>query len=366
MTLYPGQSLVTSLSGPELNADEAYFLRSSRPSGVILFARNLVDVFQIQELIRAIRGAVTPSPTLWLDQEGGRVQRLRRPLTACPSPGRFAELERHDPVQARELSRQAGWLNGRELATLGIGVNCAPVLDIRESQADPVIGERAFGWDPQQVIRLAGAWLEGFTSTGGVAVGKHFPGHGAARADSHKSLPRIEKDRHTLDCWELRPFRELLSRLPLLMTAHLVATGIDPQHPATWSAPLLRDILRHQWRYEGLLVSDALEMGALSGPLDDRAEMALRAGCDLVLCCTGRLDDSMLALAGLERALAATDAVPNTADISRRIERTLAPARIEPGDMDALLAETEYQRWRHALERVQDTHAAPDPTAPTH
>ncbi|MBF0136128.1 MAG: beta-N-acetylhexosaminidase [Magnetococcus sp. DMHC-1] len=364
MTIHPGTFLVSSLSGPELNSDEADFLRSVRPAGVILFARNLVDLDQVQGLIHAIRHTASPPPTLWLDQEGGRVQRLRHPLTAHPSPGRFAELEQQDPVRARQLSRQAGWLAGRELTTLGCGVNCAPVLDIRESGADPVIGERAFGWNPQQVIRLASAWLDGFKAAGGVAVGKHFPGHGAARADSHKALPRIEKDRPALENWELIPFRELLSHLPMLMTAHLVATGLDPTQPATWSTPILHDLLRKQWQYQGLVVSDALEMGALSGQLDTRAERSLQAGCDLVLCCTGRLADNALVLDGLARTLA-SNAIPEPAALLQRIERILAPARIAPGNMSTLFADPEYQHWRHTLEALTDTHSAPDPTAPS-
>ncbi|MBF0323246.1 MAG: beta-N-acetylhexosaminidase, partial [Magnetococcales bacterium] len=340
-------------------------LRTVRPSGVILFARNLVDILQIQNLIRAIRKTATPPPTLWLDQEGGRVQRIRRPLTPYPSPGRFAELEQSDPVQAELLSRQAGWLSGREMITLGIGINCAPVLDIREAQANPVIAERAFGWDPQQVVRLAGAWLKGFTAAGGLAVGKHFPGHGAARADSHKSLPCVVKERDLLERWELRPFQALLAQLPLIMTAHLVATGVDPEQPATWSAPLLRDLLRRQWRYHGLVVTDALEMGALTGSLDRRAELSLRAGCDLVLCCTGRLEDATLVTAGIERVLQEREAVSGWEEISQRIDRILAPGRVEPGDMAALLAHGEYRQWRQTLEYLASTPSAPDPTAPT-
>ncbi|MBF0425183.1 MAG: beta-N-acetylhexosaminidase [Magnetococcales bacterium] len=366
MSLAPGSCLVVALFGPELTAEEARFLRDVHPAGVILFARNLVRIDQVQNLIRAIRDTAAPPPTLWLDQEGGRVQRLRHPLTAYPSPGRLAEIEREDPARAATLARQAGWLNGRELVTLGVGINCAPVLDIREPGADPVIGERAFGWHPEQVVRLANAWLAGFTAAGGVAVGKHFPGHGAARADSHKALPRVEKELSALEQWELSPFRQLLTQLPMLMTAHLVATGIDAEQPATWSASLLRDLLRRQWGYSGLVVSDALEMGALSGPLDQRAEWAIQAGCDLVLCCTGRLDDSILTLTGVERALRAPEVARTTIDMQQRIERILAPARCEPGDLGTLFADLEYRYWRQELEALAAAPAAPDPTAPNH
>ncbi|MBF0626456.1 MAG: beta-N-acetylhexosaminidase, partial [Magnetococcales bacterium] len=357
----PGDCLVMGLSGPELTDAERHFLHAERPAGVILFARNIHDPDQVQGLIASIRATATPPPTLWIDQEGGRVQRLRDPLTRFPSPGRLGALEQQDPHAALELARTMGQLCGQELAVLGIGVDCAPVLDIQEAGADPVIGERAFGRSPEQVIRLAGAWLEGLAGTGVLAMGKHFPGHGAARADSHRSLPVIPRSREELERWELAPFRALAGRLPALMTAHLVASGLDPGQPATWSRAILVRLLRETWRYPGLVVSDALEMGALQGTLDQRAEGALRGGCDLLLCCTGRLDDSARTLEGVARGAAALGAEA-VAAIRDRIRRGLAPHRPEPGDWRALLADGDYRRRRAVAEVLPEPARSRDPT----
>ncbi|MBF0184505.1 MAG: beta-N-acetylhexosaminidase [Magnetococcales bacterium] len=356
-----GLHLVASLASYELSSEECHFLQEALPAGIILFSRNLRDPDQLQDLIQSIREEVSPSCTIWLDQEGGRVQRLREPFTHYPNPWRWAKLARRDAGEAARMAQLAGQVCGMELAAIGIGINCAPVLDIREKDADPVIGERAFGETPQLVVSLAGAWLDGLQSQGVLGVGKHFPGHGAARADSHKSLPVIDAKRDELAEWELLPFRLLLPRLSALMTAHLIATGLDEEQPATWSREILHTLLRKKWGYQGLVVSDALEMGALRGSLQERAERAIVAGCDLVLCCTGKLEDNAAVLEGIERAHAAGSPGQYRAT-EERIRRTLSPYAPPPGDWRTLLRQSDYLRYRKQIENYADTALQDDPT----
>ena len=358
----PQRHLIVGLSGPELLGEEQRFLHTVQPVGVILFGRNITSLSRLQALVHAVRASSDPPPTLWLDQEGGRVQRLRDPFSRFPSPGAWQGLFLQDPQAACERVRLSGWLNAVELAVMGIGVNCAPVLDIRETEADPVIGARAFGDHPDRVVPLAGAWLSGFNGNGVMAVGKHFPGHGAARVDSHKALPVIHKDREALMAWELVPFRQLLSVLPAIMTAHLVVSGVDAAQPATWSPALIGGILRAEWGYDGLVVSDALEMGALSGSLSERAQRAILSGCDLVLCCTGRLSDGQAALEGITQGLSILPAKVRERS-ARRIAQGLAPFRPEPGDPHRLLADSRYGEVRREVETATVPNACePDPT----
>lgn len=353
--------LVMGISGPELTREEEDFLRRTPPGGVILFSRNIVDIPTLRHLVRAIGGSATPAPTLWIDQEGGRVQRLRAPFTRYPSPLRFAWHERDHGREAQQLAFTAGRLCGMELRTVGIGVNCAPVLDLWEPGADPVIGERAFGIDPQQVVRLAGRWLDGFAAGGGLAMGKHFPGHGAATADSHHALPVVHRPLEGLLQRELAPFHALLPRLPALMTAHLVASAVDGENPATCSRRWLAEWLRRRWGYEGLIVSDALEMKALTGTLEQRAMAATVAGCDLLLCCTGQVADAAPSLAGIARGLELLDEGERQ-QAEQRIETALAPRRFGPGDPQGLLDNPDYRRMRQAVEGLAEEKFSMDPT----
>ncbi|MBF0294392.1 MAG: beta-N-acetylhexosaminidase [Magnetococcales bacterium] len=354
--------LVIAIQGPELTQEEATFLRRARPSGVILFGRNLAGLAQTEALIKQIRETPEP-PTIWIDQEGGRVQRLREPLTRYPSPYRFALLARQDGIRAERLLYTAGRLCGEELSALGIGVNCAPVLDIRQEGADPVIGERAFGSDFGEVIMNATSWLLGFRRSGVMAVGKHFPGHGAAQADSHHALPVVNKTLEELEKWELNPFRALKNHLPGMMTAHLALPEVDKGVPATWSRRLLHKLLRQKWDYPGVIVSDALEMGALTGSLEERARLAIRAGCDLVMGCTGRMEDNEAMVAGIARGLGEMRRKEVT-ESARRIERVLNPYRIRPGSIARLLEDNGYRKRRHQVEALAEETLASDPTVP--
>ena len=351
--------LVMGLAGVHLADVEAAFIEHHHPAGIILFSRNIENPQQVLKLVQQIRAAVklASPPTIWIDQEGGRVQRLRDPFIRYPSPWQFSQLPAEKGVF---LSGLGGELLGMELAALGIGVDCAPVLDIQELGADPVIGARAFGADPATVISLAGAWLAGLASSGVMGVGKHFPGHGAASADSHKSLPIIEKSAEELAAWELKPFLALLPKLPALMTAHLIAAGLDPEQPATQSKLILDGVLRKQWGYQGLIVSDALEMGALSGSLADRARLAVGAGCDLVLCCTGLLPDSQEVLQGIEDAVSSFGEQMSAS--RARISKELQPYRIEPQGLDSLEGNKKYRDGRLLLEWLAEKKFSIDPT----
>jgi beta-N-acetylhexosaminidase len=355
---HPAHHLVLGISGIILTKAEQKWLKTHRPAGVILFSRNIENIEQLTALIKSITNTSTPSPTIWIDQEGGRVQRVRSPFTRFPSPYRFTQLFRENQETGLEMARLGGMVCGRELASIGIGVNCAPVLDIRQQKADPVIGNRAFGTTYQEVIQLADAWIDGLATTGVMAVGKHFPGHGAAQVDSHKHLPTIKKSRAELDSHELQPFKSLANKLPALMTAHLIAEGIDPSNPATWSSATLKELLRKQWGYNGLIVSDAVEMGALQGELADRVSNSLLAGCDLVLCCTGSLDDNQAALQGAASAVKDMDNQERN-DSMDRISTTLSPYR-QPAK--SKLDDTEYKAVRSRLEALGETILNDDPT----
>ncbi|MBF0622907.1 MAG: beta-N-acetylhexosaminidase [Magnetococcales bacterium] len=359
----PGIHLVMGISGPDLTPDEITFIKENQPAGIILFSRNIANLDQLQSLLENISKINYYPPAIWLDQEGGRVQRIRDPLTRYPSALHLAHLEQADPDHALRLARIFGELNARELASIGIHVNCAPVLDIHEPEADPVIGERAFGSSPQQVIRLAGAWLDGFENRGVLAVGKHFPGHGAARADSHKALPVVTQSRDQLEKHELVPFKALLNRLPALMTAHLIATGLDKSLPATWSAATLEQLLRRTWQYNGLIVSDALEMGALTGTMTERTKRAMLAGCDMVLCCTGRLEDAQQTLEGIAQAREQTPCIETT---RHRIQRAFYPLLKQQSiPLHTLLDDEDYQLKRNQLEIIAQAGYSVDPTEPT-
>lgn len=354
----PQHHLVLGIAGTSLSSQEIRWLRKNRPTGIILFSRNIENLPQVSALIASISDNISPTPTIWIDQEGGRVQRLRAPFTNFPSPNMFAQLFRNNPTAGLNMARLGGRVCGEELSSIGIGVNCAPVLDIQQQDADPVIGNRAFGSTAEEIIQLAGAWIAGLTASGVMAVGKHFPGHGAAQVDSHKSLPTINKSRQALEQHELLPFKALAGQLPAMMTAHLVAVGLDPTQPASWSQPILKNLLRTDWNYRGLIVSDAVEMGALAGTISDRVYHSLLGGCDLVLCCTGNMEDNEAALEGAITGIAQM----NQQDLEssrQRIETILAPYRQPPKRQ---LNDSYYLQARKQLEMLATNKTEDDPT----
>ncbi|HEX4028049.1 MAG TPA: beta-N-acetylhexosaminidase, partial [Rhizomicrobium sp.] len=275
-----------------LSAAEKSFFQEVRPWGFILFARNISDAGQVIALVQELRETVgdAKAPIL-IDQEGGRVARLKPPhWHARPPAARFGMLHDSSPEAAREAVYLNARLIAHDLASLGINVDCLPVLDVPVPGAHDVIGDRAFATDPATVIALGKAQIEGLMDGGVLPVMKHIPGHGRAGADSHLNLPRVSASAEELSASDFVTFRSL-DTCPIAMTAHVVYESIDPQRPATTSPKVIRDVIRGEIGFDGLLMSDDLSMKALDGPLSVRARQAQFAGCDLVLHCNGDMDE---------------------------------------------------------------------------
>ena len=279
-------------SGPTLSADERAFFRDVQPWGFILFGRNIESPDQIRALVSALRDTVgdAAAPVL-IDQEGGRVARLKPPhWHARPPAARFGALYAENPGPAREATYLNARLIAHDLTELGINVDCLPVLDVPVKGAHDIIGDRAFGFNPAMVIDLGRAQIQGLLEGGVLPVMKHIPGHGRAGADSHLALPRVDAPVEELSASDFVTFRSL-DMCPMAMTAHVVYEAIDPQRPATLSPKVIRDVIRGEIGFDGLLMSDDLSMQALEGPLGVRAKTALFAGCDVVLHCNGQMEE---------------------------------------------------------------------------
>ncbi|HYD30743.1 MAG TPA: beta-N-acetylhexosaminidase [Azospirillaceae bacterium] len=303
------RAVVFGCAGTRLSPDERAFFADGDPLGFILFRRNCDSPGQVRDLVAALRDSVgrADAPVL-IDQEGGRVARLRPPhWPSHPAARRIGELAERDA----DLGREAAWLNARLLADmllgLGIDVDCAPVCDVPAPDGHDVIGDRAFGADPALVADLARASCEGFLAGGVLPVIKHIPGHGRARVDSHEELPLVEAPLDALEGVDFTPFRRLAD-LPLGMVAHVVYRTIDPTHAASVSARVIGEVVRGRLGFDGLLFSDDLSMQALSGSMGERARAVLNAGCDVVLHCNGamaEMEDVALATPALTEASAA-------------------------------------------------------------
>ena len=277
-------------AGHRLTEAEKTFFAETRPWGFILFRRNIDTPDQVRALTSELRAAIgnADAPIL-IDQEGGRVQRMGPPHWPKYPPGDAYLKATNDLSTARELVRLGARLMAHDLREVGINVDCAPVLDTPVPGAHDIIGDRAYGADPQTVAQLGRAAAEGLLAGGVLPVIKHMPGHGRAFADSHKDLPVVHADLDTLDAWDFAPFKSL-SDMPIGMTAHIVFTAIDPKRPATQSRKAIR-MIRERLGFGGLLLSDDLVMNALSGTLTQRAHKALKAGCDIVIHWNGVMDE---------------------------------------------------------------------------
>jgi beta-N-acetylhexosaminidase len=279
------RALVLGCAGEQLDDAEHRLFAAADPAGFILFRRNCSAPEQVRRLVEALRDSVgrADAPVL-IDQEGGRVARLRPPQwRAYPAAGQIAALP--DPL-AEEAARLGARLIADDLARLGITVDCLPVLDLPVAGADRVIGDRAYGADPDRVARLARAVCEGLLEGGVLPVLKHIPGHGRARVDSHYACPVVETAHDELSRIDFAPFRALAA-MPWAMTAHIVYRALDAAAPATLSATVIGEVIRGEIGFDGVLISDDLSMRALGGSLGDRVRRALAAGCDLVLHCNG-------------------------------------------------------------------------------
>jgi beta-N-acetylhexosaminidase len=280
-------AFATGLAGTELSAREAAVLRAARPCGIILFARNAQDPEQVRRLTDAARAAVGSDILVLVDQEGGRVRRLMPPhWRELPPAAAYGRLYQQDPAGACRSARLAARLTAAELRQAGINTNCAPVLDVPATGSHEIIGDRAYGTGVKQVVALGRAVAEGFAAGGVLPVIKHMPGHGRATKDSHLELPVITASRRELDRTDFAPFRALAD-MPAAMTAHVVLDVVDAGNPASTSAAVTREVMRGAIGFQGLLISDDLEMKALSGSMAARAGAVIAAGSDIALVCSG-------------------------------------------------------------------------------
>ncbi|MAH83364.1 MAG: beta-N-acetylhexosaminidase [Rhodospirillaceae bacterium TMED8] len=332
-------ALIVGCLGQSLSDDERRFFERINPVGLILFTRNCQTPEQVFDLVQDFRKCVHRSnaPVL-IDQEGGRVQRLRPPhWRAAPSPARFAELYTNNPDEAREAAYLNALLIARELSELGITVNCAPVLDIPQRDAHEIIGDRAYGNNLQTIVDLGRSVCNGLMAGKVLPVIKHIPGHGRAKADSHEQLPIIESSLRALSKTDFQPF-QCLSDIPWAMSAHVVYAALDSQRPATTSDVIINEVIRDRIGFSGVLISDDIGMKALSGSCEDRARRSLRAGCDIVLHCSGKLVEMKSAARGCRPLLSIAMERINTSE--RLLAKTIedkTPEELASERLKALL-----------------------------
>jgi beta-N-acetylhexosaminidase len=319
------QAAIYGLAGTELNADERAFFADADPAGYILFARNCVDRNQLTRLtdeLRAIHGR--PDLAILIDQEGGRVTRMKPPeWPAFPTGEAFDRLYRAAPSSALAAARANSRALGLMLREVGINVDCLPVLDVRQDGASDIVGDRAMGSEPMQVAALGRAVLDGLASAGVIGVIKHMPGHGRALVDSHHALPIVEASAAELDI-DLEPF-ERLRQAPMGMVAHIVFTAWDAELPSSQSATIIGDIIRGRIGFDGFLMSDDIGMEALSGGPGERAAQTLAAGCDAALHCSGKFD---------EMVDVAANVGPLTDESEARLARAMAATRVDDDGPD--------------------------------
>ena len=286
------RAFITGISGPRLEAVEREFIAAHRPWGFILFRRNIEDPAQVASLIEQLRDAVgdADAPVL-IDQEGGRVQRLRPPhWPLYPSGATFGQLHALEPALGVAAARLSARLIADDLNRLGVTVDCLPLADVPIAGADAVIGDRAYGTEPAKVAAIARAVTTGLGEGGILPVLKHIPGHGRATADTHFRLPTVDTGENELKATDFAAFQPL-SDLPMAMTAHVVFSAFDPAHPATTSATMIERVIRGLIGFQGLLMSDDVSMNALAGSIAERTHAIFAAGCDIVLHCNGKLDE---------------------------------------------------------------------------
>jgi beta-N-acetylhexosaminidase len=326
------RAFITGISGLELTADERAFLRAERPWGFILFKRNVDSPAQVTRLVGELRETLgQPDAPVLIDQEGGRVQRLGPPHWPVYPPGAvFDRLYDIDRDQAFTAARLTARLIAADLLDLGITVDCLPLADVPVPGADAVIGNRAYGTEPDKVAAIARAVTDGLEQGGVLPVLKHIPGHGRATADTHFKLPVVDTPVSELESIDFAAFRPLAD-LPMAMTAHVVFSALDPAQPATTSATIIDQVIRGSIGFQGLLMSDDVSMNALAGSITERTRAIVAAGCDMVLHCNGKMDE-MHAVAGETPILAGM--------ALQRANRALA-ARKAPQPFDRVAARAE-------------------------
>jgi beta-N-acetylhexosaminidase len=327
------RAFITGVAGASLTAEERQFLKDADPWGLILFARNVGDGSSLRRLVDDCRAALGRDAPVLIDQEGGRVQRLKPPLVPNYPPGAaYGAVYARDRDAGLRAARLGARLIAADLARFGIDVDCLPLADVPVSGADPIIGDRAYGLVPAQVAAVAGAIAAGLIEGGVLPVLKHIPGHGRATADSHEQLPVVTANRGALEATDFAAFRPLAG-LPMAMTAHVVFTAFDPAAPATSSATIVGEVIRQSIGFQGLLMSDDVSMGALSGSLGERTKAAIAAGCDMVLHCNGKMEE-MIAVAGQAPKLAGE--ARRRADAALAQRRPAAPIDLAAGRAEFL------------------------------
>lgn len=319
------QAAIYGLGGTELSDSERGFFRDCDPAGFILFKRNCETRDQLARLtdsLRELSGRI--DVPILIDQEGGRVARMRPPEWPAFPPGeRFDELYRLAPSSAIEAARANARAIALMLREVGINVDALPLLDVRQQGASDIIGDRALGSEPMQVAALGRATLDGMASAGVVGIVKHMPGHGRALVDSHKELPVVTATDEELEV-DLEPF-ERLSAAPMGMMAHVVYTAWDAERPASMSPLVIEQIVRERIGFDGFLMSDDLGMDALKGGFGERAAGVVAAGCDVALHCSGEMDE-MIAVA---------DAIPAmSVQAEARLARAMAMAMAADANPD--------------------------------
>lgn len=349
-----GQLLMVGFPGTELSREFLDWLQECRPGGVILFSRNLVGPEQVARLTNALQEhAPNPPLLIAIDEEGGGVSRLPRGFTTFPAAARVAAC--HAPDAAHEAAE----VTARELRAVGINMNLAPVLDVNSNPANPIIGDRAYGTRPEQVCTYGMAVMQGLEDNGIIACGKHFPGHGDTMTDSHHVLPVVEADRARLDAVELEPFRQATRRgLPAIMTAHVHYPALDEEAPATLSSPILTDLLRNQLDFQGVTLTDDMEMRAILDhqPIGDASVRAIRAGADMILIChqQKRQQEVMAAIEqALERGELSWERLAASAARIRALkEKRLAP--FQPVDPSRVAQTVGHPRHKALLAKIQN------------
>ena len=345
------KAFISGCAGAELGDAERRFFAATRPCGLILFARNCKTPAQIRALIAAFKDAVASDDVLVLiDQEGGRVQRLRPPNWRHMPPARvYGRLYETDPELATRAALAGARLIAQELYALGITVDTMPVLDVPQEGAHEIIGDRAYSTDPETVIALGRAVMDGCLAGGVLPVIKHVPGHGRATADSHLALPRIDAEPSELDEVDFRPFRAL-RHAPIAMTAHVLLPAFDERRPSSISPVIMGEVIRNRIGLTGLVMSDDIGMKALGGSFADRACGVIAAGCDVALHCSGTLAEMV----------EVGDAVPKLeGPAAERFSKARAALR-EPEPFDA----AEALALVSEAAGTQVASLGPDPTVP--
>lgn len=341
-----GRLMMIRLFGTELDAATADFIRANRIRGACLFRQNMTDAAQLTRFTSDLRDAMGDEALIALDQEGGAVVRA---LWVPPPPSAMALGAAADT----NLARDVGAAVARAIRALGFNWNFAPVLDLNNNPQNPVIAERSFGADPEQATRLALAWMAGSESEGVACCVKHFPGHGDTHVDSHRDLPTVDKPLPELERFEFAPFRTAAPHAPAVMTAHIVYPALDADNPATMSRAILHDLLRTQWGYEGVIITDGMDMHAIAHRYDAGAAAvnALMAGADMVMA-IGSRETQEHTVAAIAAAIA--DGRLPLADVHARLKRLDRLARAHPAGAvpyttDAADRALMAQAWRRAL-----------------